>query len=153
VAAGCGDALFSGNVSNAPRTAPNASTAPIDPSAQVSAPAPIDPDQLDPSTFKPLLDDPRLAGVKALAADPPKAAQALAALLASSQPSPEDRAAWSYQLGRLRVAAGDSAGAARAFQDAGAVSWTLAPWAHVEAAQALNLAGQYDASLAEIAKI
>ncbi len=120
-------------------------------------PAPLpppDPSVFDPARVTMILDDPRLASVKAEVDREgyAKAAAALSAALASPSPSPlspEDRLAWLYQLGRLRALGGDPSGAAKAFQESAATPWALADYAHLQAAQWLVGVGQLDAALAE----
>ncbi len=97
-----------------------------------------------------MIDDPRLASVKddvdheAFA----KAAQGLAAAIsATAAPSAEDALAWRYQLGRLRVIAGDPLGAARAYDEASAAPWTLVDHARLAAAALYAKSGQHDAAL------
>ena len=53
----------------------------------------------------------------------------LAAAIAAASPSPEDRRAWLYQLGRLRALGGDPGGAAKAFEEAAATPWALSDYA------------------------
>lgn len=102
-----------------------------------------------------VLDDPRLAPVKAEVDREAyaKGAQALTALLSSAAPSPEDRRAWLYQLGRLRALGGDPGGAAKAFEEAAATPWALSEYARLQAAQWLTGIGQHDAAIAMARKI
>jgi soluble lytic murein transglycosylase len=138
-----------------PSAAPLASSA-VSASAVASAPpAPLSPP--DPSVFEParitmILDDPRLAPVKAEVDREAyaKAAAALTEALASTSPlTQEDRLAWLYQLGRLRALGGDPAGAAKAFDGSAAMPWALTEYAHLQAAQWLVGVGQVDAALDE----
>lgn len=111
---------------------------------------PPDPNAFDPARVTLVLDDPRLAAVKAELAREAyaKAAQELSAALSSASPSPEDRRAWLYQLGRLRALGGDPAGAAKAFSESAATPWPLADYARLQAAQWLVGIGKHDEALA-----
>jgi soluble lytic murein transglycosylase len=122
--------------------------------APVAAPAPALPPP-DPSVFEParvtlVLDDARLAPVKAEADREAfaRAAQLLTGLLGTAAPSAEDRRAWLYQLGRLRALGGDPGGAAKAFEESAATPWALSDYARLQAAQWLVGIGQHDAALA-----
>lgn len=135
-----------------------ASTAPppipaIDPSdASIADPnAPV----FDIGKIEPVLDDPRLATVKAEAAKEAylAAASELAALLKKSPPPPEDEPRWQYQLGRLRVLGGDQGGAVRAFDRAAASDWVLADYARFIAGDILAEGGQADEGLARLAAV
>lgn len=122
---------------------------PAAPATAAPAPAP-DPNAFDPAQISLVLDDPRLAAVKA-AADREAyaaAAAALSAALASASPSPEDRRAWLYQLGRLRALGGDPGGAAKAFEESAATPWALSDYARLSAAQWLVGIGRYDEAIA-----
>jgi soluble lytic murein transglycosylase len=120
----------------------------------VAAPAlpPVDPDAIDPARIPLVLDDPRLAAVKAEADQEAyaRAAAALASAIASASPSPEDRRAWLYQLGHLRALGGDPAGAAKAFEDSAAAEWALSDHARVQAAEWRVGVGQFDAAIADV---
>jgi soluble lytic murein transglycosylase len=102
----------------------------------------------DPGSLASILDDPALAKVKARvgASDPAGAAKALEKVLLLASPD-EDEVRWRYQLGRLRVLAGDLTGAARAFDEVAAAGGPLAPYARFGSAQALLRAGLVDESL------
>lgn len=94
----------------------------------------------DPSTIVTVLDDPRLSVVRAhLAREAAKgAADELEALLRAAPPKAEaEEAAWWYQLGRLRLRAGDPASAVRAFDHAAAIDWPLSDYARLHAADLL----------------
>jgi soluble lytic murein transglycosylase len=119
----------------------------------VAPPAPPpDPNTFDPASVPLILEDPRLAAVKAEADAEAyaKAAQALAAVIAATPPSPsspDERPAWLYQLGRLRALGGDPAGAAKAYEESAAAPWALADHAHLLAAEQLVGIGQHDAAI------
>lgn len=122
------------------------------------APAPppaVDPNLIDVAHIPLVLEDPRLAAVKAELDREAyaRAAQAMDTALAAGGPSPEDRTAWLYQLGRLRALGGDPAGAAKAFADAANAGYVLAGHARLQAAQWLVGLGQHDAALAEAARV
>ncbi|MCC6559309.1 MAG: lytic murein transglycosylase, partial [Polyangiaceae bacterium] len=106
----------------------------------------------DPARVAPVLDDPRLAAVKELA-DREDYAKAAAALAATPAPAPEDAAAWSYQLGRLRALAGDPLGAAKAYDAAAAAGGALAGYARFSAAQLLGQAGDADGALSRAGEV
>jgi len=128
-------------------TVPSSAAAPAAPSA-----APADPAVFDPARVALLLDDPRLAAVKAQVEREAyaKAAAELGDALTKTTPlSPEDRRAWLYQLGHLRALGGDPAGAASAFKESASSPWVLADYAHLQAAQWFVGVGQFDAALAE----
>lgn len=126
------------------------------PLAETVAPPPAPLPPADPTLFEParitlVLDDPRLTAVK-IEDDReafPRAAQAMSAAMTATPPTAEERPAWLYQLGRLRALGGDPAGAAKAFQDSAATPWALADYAHLQAAQWLVGAGQFDPALVE----
>jgi soluble lytic murein transglycosylase len=158
---GCSETMPQRAQSNCPPDCPPppiAATAPIGaPEATaVVAAAPPDPNAFDPASITPVIDDPRLSAVKdaTLRDQWATAAQAMnAALTANASISQEERARWSFQLGRLRGLGGDPSGAAKAYQDSAAIASPLAGWAHLLAAQWLVGVGQHDAALAELAKI
>ena len=118
--------------------------------APVALAPPPDPSLFEPARVLLVLEDPRLATVKAEADREAfaRAAQLLAGVIASAAPSPEDRRAWLYQLGHLRALGGDPGGAAKAFEESGATPWALADYARLQAAQWLVGIGQHDAALA-----
>jgi soluble lytic murein transglycosylase len=106
----------------------------------------------EPAQVTLLLDDPRLAAVKAETDHEAyaRAAQALsAAMIATPGPTAEEKPAWLYQLGRLRALGGDPTGAAKAFTESAAAPWPLADHAHVQAAEWLVGVSQFDDALAE----
>lgn len=120
----------------------------------------------DPALVVPVLDDPRLAAVKASVDREAhlKAANELETLIntaslsgappgAGTPPSADDLAAWRYQLGRLRALAGDPLGAAKAFDEAAAMGGLLADYALFQAASHLESADQHDAALERARKI
>jgi soluble lytic murein transglycosylase len=118
----------------------------------VEPPAPPDPDAFDPAQVSLVLDDPRLAAVKAEVDREAyaKGAVTLAAVIVAASPSPEEKAPWLYQLGRLRALGGDPAGAAKAFEDSAAIPWTLSDYARLEAAEWQIGVGRFDAALADL---
>src|SRR5262249_44746315 len=102
-----------------------------------------------------VLEDPRLAAVKAEVDQEAyaKAAASLSAALTAASPSPEDERAWLYQLGHLRALSGDPAGAARAFEDSAQKGYALADHARLQAVQWLVGVGQFDAALADAKQV
>lgn len=154
-ASGCApDIPLSTPLSATPTPPPLLAPSPA-PLAPLAPPPPVDPSAIDLARIPLVLDDPRLAAVKAEVDREAyaKAAQQLAATLAgassASSLSPEDRGAWLYQLGRLRALGGDPAGAAKAYEDAAAAGYVLADHARLQAAQWLVGIGQHDAALAD----
>jgi soluble lytic murein transglycosylase len=129
--------------------------APAPPPPPPPAPPPVDPDAIDPSRIPLVLDDPRLAAVKAAADQEAyaRAAAALATAIADASPSPEDRRAWLYQLGRLRALGGDPGGAAKAFEESAATAWPLADEAWLQAAQWQVGLGQFDVAVADLGHV
>jgi soluble lytic murein transglycosylase len=116
----------------APTAAPTA--APV-----VAVPAALaDPSQptFDPASVVPLLDDPRLAEVKALVAREAHkgAAEALEELIAKRPPSAEELPRWWYQVARLGEEAGLPGLALRAYDRAAESEWPLADHARFLAA-------------------
>lgn len=103
----------------------------------------------EPSAFTLVVEDPRLAAVRAALAEeaPAKAVAAMEAALGATGLSDGERAAWSYQLGRLRAAAGDPLGAARAFDTAASLPSPLADHARYRAAAILEEANQHQEAL------
>ena len=121
-------------------------------SATASA-APVPPAEIgfDPATVTPLLDDKRFATVKLAVQQeaPVKAVELVQALISGSPgPTDEEKPAWLYQLGKLRVAAGDPLGAAKAFEESAAIAWTLSDYARYQAADLYERAGKHDKALA-----
>jgi len=120
----------------------------------------------DPARIVPILDDPRLAAIKASVDREAylKAANELETLLSTASlpgappgagppPSADDLAAWRYQLGRLRAMAGDPLGAAKAFDEAAEAGGLLVDYARFHAASHLESADQHDAALERARKI
>ncbi len=134
---------------------PPAAVATAAPVAAPTPPPPLDPALLDPTRIPLVLDDPRLAAVKADADQEAyaRAAASLAAAIAGASPAPEDRRAWLYQLGRLRALGGDPGGAAKAFEESAAASWALSDHARLQAAQWQVGIGQFDAAIADAGAI
>ncbi|HMI87327.1 MAG TPA: lytic transglycosylase domain-containing protein, partial [Polyangiaceae bacterium] len=105
----------------------------------------------DPGTVSLTIDAPALAETKAFAvlADYPSAVRALENLLATAPPAdPVDAVRWRYQLARMRVLAGDHAGAARTFDEVTQAGGPLTPYSQFGAAQALIRIGHVDEGLA-----
>jgi len=102
---------------------------------------------------KPILDDERLSSVKAVAADPARAAQVLADLVDAAPPADDDLDRWRYQLGRLRTAAGDFAGGARAFDLVAAGEGPLKAYADFASAQALGKISQFEEAIVRASRI
>lgn len=167
---GCADAAapragaappFGTALSPQPQPGANALPGPLGAAAPAGAPGAVNPEAsvgFDPSRITRVLDDPRLAAVRASIEREAylKAAEDLEALLAPPKdgaktpapaPSEDDARAWRYQLGRLRSLAGDPTGAARAFDEAAAMGGVLADYARFAAADHLERAGQHDAAL------
>ncbi|MFO0759678.1 MAG: transglycosylase SLT domain-containing protein [Byssovorax sp.] len=145
-------ASCSPNCAPPPPVASTVAVAPLVTSAPAAPEPPPDPNAFDPGKITMVLDDPRLAAVKAEVDREAyaKAAAALQAAIAGAAPlSPEDRVSWLYQLGRLRALGGDPAGSAKAFQEAAASPSPIAAYAHLQAAQQLTGIGQHDAAIAE----
>jgi soluble lytic murein transglycosylase len=105
----------------------------------------------DAFAARPILDDERLAPVKAVVADPVRAAQVLADLIDGSPPAGDDLWRWRYQLARLRVAAGDFAGAAQAYDLV--TDGPLKAYADLGAAQALLKALRSDEAIARASRV
>ncbi|WP_437487100.1 transglycosylase SLT domain-containing protein [Sorangium sp. So ce1014] len=102
----------------------------------------------DPERLTLVLDDPRLAPVQKLVGQEAYGSAVAALVQALSAPlSPEDAAAFRYQLGRLRALAGDPLGAAKEYDAAAAAGGPLADYARFAAADLLARAGQPDAAL------
>ncbi len=123
--------------------------------APTPPPPPLDPTLLDPSSIPLVLEDPRLAMVKADddAEAYSRAAATLVITLRSVAASPEERLSWLYQLGRLRALGGDPAGAAEAFEQSAAAPWPLQGYARLQAAQWRVGVGQFDAAVADAAGV
>jgi soluble lytic murein transglycosylase len=104
----------------------------------------------DPGTVTLTLETPALAEAKAywLQSDSSGAARALENVLVTAPPAdPVEAVRWRYQLGRLRVLAGDHAGAARAFDEVTDAGGPLTPYSQYGAAQALIRTGYVDEGL------
>ncbi|MBK8253680.1 MAG: transglycosylase SLT domain-containing protein [Polyangiaceae bacterium] len=139
--------------------APSASTS-ASASASALAPAPPVEVGFDPNTVVLIIDDPRLSDVKAAAQQEAfvRAVELLQAKLSAITPlapplTPEDRAAWLYQLGKLRVSAGDPLGAAKAFEECSTTEGPLVDYARYQAADLLQRAGKHEKALEISAKI
>jgi len=120
------------------------SSATADASAVASAPAPLvitgDPVEFDPARLLPILDDARLAAVKAAAIREAfvEAVQEMEKVLsAEPRPSQDDERAFRFQLGRLKSLAGDPLGAARAYEASAAMGGPLEGYARFQAADLL----------------
>ncbi len=110
----------------------------------------------DPSQIVAILDDPRLTVVKAhVGREAFKgAADELASALREAPPKePVEVAAWTYQLGRLRLQAGDPLNAIRAFEGAAATAWPLSDEARYHAARLLVGADQPGEAIAHLDQI
>ena len=117
------------------------------PTAAALSAAAVAAEPQDPRDMKPVLDDVRLAAVRAAlrAGERPAAAQALRAALAQHRPQGEERSRWTFVLGRILADAGDPAGAAVAFDDAAtATTWILRDYALMGAAEAYAAVGKHD---------
>ncbi len=126
---------------------------PIEPSDQSIADpnAPV----FDIGKITPVLEDPRLAAVKAAVKAEAYlgAAKELAALLTKAPPAADEAPRWYYQLGWLRVQGGDPLGAALAFDEATATDWVLSDYARFLAGDLLAQAGQPSEGLARLTKV
>lgn len=114
------------------------------------------PVEFDPGRLVPILDDARLAAVKAAVTREAyvEAAQALEAVLsAEPRPSMDDERAFRFQLGRIRSLAGDPLGAARAFESAAALGGALEGYARFQAADLLVRAEKPAEALPHIDRI
>ncbi|HVY44536.1 MAG TPA: tetratricopeptide repeat protein, partial [Minicystis sp.] len=123
-------------------------------SAAPAAPPP-DPNAFDPAGVRLVLDDARLASVEADVEKEQygKAAELLAAAIAALPQGDAARASWLYQLGKLRALGGNPGGAAQAFEACAALGGPLADFALVQAAEWLVGTTQYDAALADLARV
>jgi soluble lytic murein transglycosylase len=168
-AAAMGFMASSGCMTRTPRVAtpstsrvqpPPRVVAPI-PAAQVLPVEPVAPPieetatGFDPGNLASILDDPALVKVKALAslADAAGAAKALERALLFSPPPGDDEARWRYQLGKLRGTAGDTWGAAHAFDQVADAGGPLAAYARFASAQVLLRAGYVDEALTRITDV
>ena len=157
---GCGTAEPTPQVSSTP-SAPKSAAPPATVAATVTASAtasaaPAAPVEIgfDPATAKPLLDDARFATVKLAVGQEAyvKAVELVQALIAGPPgPAENEKPAWLYQLGRLRMLAGDPLGAAKAYEDSAALGGPLEDYARYQAADLYERAGK-DAKALEIAK-
>lgn len=139
-----------GPIDAAPAPAPQASVEPVpgmvhDPSQAV----------FDPATVTPLLDDPRFAEVHAqLDREADKgAADAFEKIMSATTLTAEQEPRWQYQLGLLRLAAGDPAAAVRAFDRAAAAEWPLKDYALFHAGDLLARMNQPGEGLARLARV
>jgi soluble lytic murein transglycosylase len=110
----------------------------------------------DPKAVKPVLEDPRLAAVKAAVDQEAyvKAVELLAASIAGPPgPDATDKPVWLYQLGRLRVLAGDPLGAAKAYEEASELESLLADHARYQAADLYEKTGKHERALALAKKV
>jgi soluble lytic murein transglycosylase len=138
-----------------PSALPQAAAAPPPPPAFDPAAAPV---SFDPSAVSPVLDHPRLAAVKAAALREAyvEAATEMDAVLAATtdpRPSADEERAFRYQLGRLRALAGDPLGAARAYDAAAKLGGLLEGYAHYQAADLFERAGEHADALAQLDQI
>jgi soluble lytic murein transglycosylase len=115
-----------------------------------AAPAPPVEVGFDPDSVKLVLDDPRLATVKAAVGQEAyvKAVEFLQGEIAKLPADSPDRHAWLFQLGRLRALAGDPLGGAKAYEESAAQGGVLADYARYAAADLLEKAGKHDKALA-----
>ena len=139
---------------------PLSASAPLAPPAAVEPiPASVaDPDaaSFDPASVIPVLDDPRLAEVKALVAREAfkGAGNALLKRLRDNPPQDAaDEAAWHYQSGVLYERAGLPADAIRGYDRAAASDWVLADHARFRAADLLVQIGQHGEALARLSQV
>jgi soluble lytic murein transglycosylase len=138
------------------RTQRGIPAAPSPPNASVVATAdpvatPIE--GFDPGTVTLTLETPALAETKAywLLSDYASAVRALEnALITATPTDPVEVVRWRYQLGRLRVLAGDHAGAAHAFDEVTDAGGPLTPYSQYGAAQALIRSGYVDEGLKRV---
>jgi len=153
---GCGPTVPSFRAAPPPQLAPQI---PVVMPSITAAPAPAPPPfevGFDPATVKPILDDPRLAAVKVAVEQEAfvKAVELLAANIAGTPPpDATDKPAWLYQLGQLRVRAGDPLGAAKAYEESAALGGPLTDYALYQAADIYARAGKDDKALALARKV
>lgn len=132
---------------------PLASSAPSVTAAASAAPAPAPEVGFDPASVVLILDDPRLTEVKAAVQQEAfvRAVELLTALVRPASPdkapAPADKAAWLFQLGKLRVQAGDPLGAAKAYEEAAEIEGPLVDHARYLAASLYQRAGQNEKAL------
>jgi len=110
----------------------------------------------DPNQIVAVIDDPRLTVVKAHVRRGALkgAADELASALRGAPPKEAaEIAAWTYQLGRLRLDAGDPMNAIRAFERAAAIAWPLSDEARYHAARLLVGADQPGEAIAHLDQI
>ncbi len=159
---GCGCGTAEPLAQTGPNPPPPKSAAPLvtsAPSTTASAaasaePAPPPEIGFDPASVKVLLDDPRFATVKLAVGQEAyvKAVELTQALLAGPPgPSAAEKPQWLYQLGRLRMLAGDPLGAAKAYEESAALGGTLEDYARYQAADLHERAGKHEKAL-ELAK-
>jgi len=138
VAAAIGFAASQGCMTHPPRTtAPTAKSAgdPSEPSGVVRV-GDVSVSGFDATIAASTLDDPALAKVKAfvVATDWTSAAKELEGVISKAPPTGRELLRWRYQLGHLRLLAGDLAGAAEAFDQVAEGQGSLAPYAQFGAA-------------------
>lgn len=123
---------------------------------------PVDGSIADPNTpvfdiskIQPILDDPRLAAVKAEIDQEAYrgAAKEMAKILKKTPPEADMEPAWQYQLGRLRLLGGDPLGAVAAFDRAAAADWILADYARFLAGDLLARTKQPAEGLARLSLV
>ncbi|MDI1432310.1 transglycosylase SLT domain-containing protein [Polyangium sorediatum] len=125
-------------------------------SAAAAASTPEESVAFDPDAAVPLLDDARLAAVKAAVTREAyvEAVKELDAVLAAEpRPSKDDEHAFRYQLGRLRALAGDPLGAARAYGESAAIGGPLEGYARYQAADHAQRAGEHAEALRHLDKV
>jgi soluble lytic murein transglycosylase len=170
-AIGCADAAVprAGSTPGAPRpagpellpagmTAPASSLPLASPGAATGASGAPAPEAVgfDPARIVRVLDDPRLADIRAAIEREAhkKAADDLEARISDPAKTsgagaftPEEIRSFRYQVGELRALAGDPLGAAKAYDAAAAAGGPIADYARFAAADLLEKAGEHDAAL------
>lgn len=119
-------------------------------SASASAPATLVPPDEPPLQLQPVLNDPRLADVRAAVAnrDARAAAQAMRGAIEKHNPTNYEGPRWHYLLGTLLLEAGDSQAAAQAFDHASVEHWPLTDYARMRAALAYASLNQHAEAIA-----
>ena len=153
---GCGTAEPTPQVSSPPppkSASPPLALAPTTTASASATAAPEPPPEVgfDPASVQLLLDDKRFATVKLAVGQEAfvKAVELTQALIAGPPgPDATEKPAWLYQLGKLRVQAGDPLGAAKAFEESAALGGTLEDYARYQAADLYERAGKDDKALA-----
>ncbi|WP_272458681.1 lytic transglycosylase domain-containing protein [Polyangium jinanense] len=166
VALGCAAVTTAPRLTTGTPPAPAVAAAAAPASASAAAPAAAAPAAaasaseesvaFDPDAAVPLLDDARLAAVKAAVTREAyvEAVKELDAVLAAEpRPSKDDEHAFRYQLGRLRALAGDPLGAARAYGEAAAIGGPLEGYARYQAADHAERAGEHAEALRHLDKV